>query len=172
MSETGWTSRTWLFPLILGVVVVGLVAIALTRGPTDLDPDSPEGTIQEYLTALDEQRYEDALAVLHPQWGDICDPDDIANMGPADFTARLGHVSTAGGFVEERFQDVGVGPGGALEELPSGTEFIDVTITRNEGGGFGSGWDEYVVFELVEEDGFYWIVGDPWPYFTWNCQGR
>jgi hypothetical protein len=28
------------------------------------------------------------------------------------------------------------------------------------------------MFELLDDDDFWWIVGDPWPYFTWECRGR
>ena len=166
MSESTGRSVGWVFPVVLGVVVVGLVAIALSRRPAQLDPDTPEGTVQEYLLAVDEQRYEDALAVLHPGIGEVCQPEDLRQSSPPDFTARLGHSS-------DRFGDVGIVsteevPG---RQLPAGTDFVEVTITRDDGGGFGSGWDEYVVFELAQDDDFYWIVGEPWPYFTWNCSG-
>ena len=166
MTETSSHSRSWLLPTVLAVVVVGLVAIALTRGPVELDPDTAEGTVQEYLLAISDRNYDKALELLHPRWGDICDANDLRNFGRDEFTARLGHNSTTGRVdnfpIEEEF------PG--RPDLPAATEFVDVTITYG-GSGLGSSWDELVVFELVEEDGFFWIVGDPWPYFTWNCQG-
>ncbi len=166
MSEQQTRANAWLLPVVLGVVVVGLVAIALTRGPVELDPDTAQGTVQEYLVAMNDADYERALELLHPQWADGCEPDDLRNVGRRDFTARLGHMSSSG--IREEFGVVGEEfPTG--EDLPGATEFVEVTITQGDAG-FGGGWDEYVVFELVEDDGFYWLVGDPWPYFTWNCR--
>jgi hypothetical protein len=57
------------------------------------------------------------------------------------------------------------------EDFPVVDEQVEVTISRGEGGAFGSGWNEYVVFEMVDEDDFWWVSGDPWPYFVWNCRG-
>ena len=166
MSDGSPKATTWLLPAALAVAVIGLVAIALTRGPVELDPNTAEGTVQEYLVALDDRDYERAIELLHPQWAENCDADDLRNHGRQDFTARLGHTSSSG--IVEDFGPIGEEfPGG--ENLPNATEFVDVTISHGDGG-FGGGWDEFVVFELVEDDGFYWIVGDPWPYFTWNCR--
>lgn len=167
MSEEQTPTRGWMLPVVLGVLVLGLVAIALTRGPVELDPDTAEGTVQEYLVALNDADYERALELLHPQWGEGCEPDDLRNAGRTDFTARLGHVSSSG--VIEEFGAISTDEFPPDRELPGATDFVEVTIHQGETG-FGAGWDEYVVFELVEDDGFYWIVGDPWPYFTWNCR--
>lgn len=170
MSES--TRSRWILPSVLVVAVVALVAVALARGPVSLDPDSAEGTVQEYLVALDEEDFDTALSLLHPQWGDLCTADDLRFSVPTGFTAKLGHSQSSNGFsefgiVQKEFGDI-------QRDLPGGTEFVEVTITRNDqfGGIGGGGWDEWVIFELVDQDDFYWIVGDPWPYFTWNCQGR
>lgn len=169
MSESSGGSKGWIFPVVLAVLVVGLVTIALSRGPTQLDPDTPEGTVQEYLVAMDDRRYEDALAIVHPQLSERCEPEDVRQVAPLEFTARLGHSS--GQFGEFREFGVVSTDEFGVDQLPAGTEFIEVTISRSDGGGFGSSWDEYVVFELAEEEDFYWIVGEPWPYFMWNCSG-
>ena len=162
--------RRWLLPIGLIALVVGLVAIALMRGPVVLDPDSPEGTVQEYLLALNEARWEDALAVVHPDWVGSCGPEDLSAFAPTDFSAQLGQAGSAfgggvGGIAEPPI-DVGDG-----QPLPVGEETVEVTITRDEGGGLGGGWNEYALFELADVDDFWWIVNDPWPYFVWNCRG-
>ncbi|MFZ0014687.1 MAG: hypothetical protein WAL25_11305 [Acidimicrobiia bacterium] len=169
MSEQGSRSGWWL-PAGLAVLVIGLVAVALTRGPVSLDPDTPEGTVQEYLLALHEERWDDAIAVIHPQWLGNCDADDLSAFADPEFTAELGHSEEfGGGFVQEGFDAVG-GDGFNPGELPGSDTSVEVTISRGDGGPFGSGWTEWVTFELVNEDDFWWISGDPWPGFVWNCQ--
>jgi hypothetical protein len=162
----------WLLPTGLVVMVVVLVAIAMTRGPTSFDPDSPEGAVQEYLQAINEQRWEDAVGVIHPEWLGSCDAGDIAGFAPSDFTADLGNdggsVFGGGRFIEETFTAPAAGEEPQLPTNPD--ESVEVTITRDQGGGLGGGWSEYVRFELLDEDGFWWIINDPWPYFVWNCR--
>lgn len=156
----------WLLPVILGIAVVVLVAIALSRGPVSLDPDTAEGTVQEYLVAISEERWDDAVAVIHDDWRGICRGEDLAAFSQGDFSAELGVPSGVGGF--------GVG-GQVFEEggptIPANTTQVDVTITHDQGGGIGSSWEEFVVFEVSDDGDFWWIVGDPWPYFVWNCRG-
>lgn len=167
-AKTGGFSN-WLLPVGLGVLVVVLVVIALTRGPVELDPDTPEGTVQEYLVAIDEERWDDAVAVIHPDWLGECGGSDLSRFAQGEFTAELGApAGFGGGVVREEFTVVGDGPG---QQLPDPDETVEVTIRHTDTGVvFGSGWDEYVIFELSDEDGFWWIVNDPWPYFVWNCR--
>jgi len=164
----------WMIATGLGVLVVGLVAVAMLRGPAELDPDSPEGTVQEYLMSLDDERWEDALGVLHPAWRGECQANDLMAMHVSEFTAELGTASS-GSRDELIVTDFRSEAGENTEKegtLPFGTRFIDVTIHHLGEGGLGSTWSEPVTFELVDEDDFWWIVGDPWPYFTWNCRDR
>lgn len=169
MSTDGGTTRRWLIPVGLTVLVVGLVVIALTRGPVELNPDSPEGTVQGYLIAVHDGRWEDAVAFIHPQWLGACGSDDLARTATTDFTAELGFsTGLGGGFVEERFNDIAAG--GDFEQVrPASTTSVEVTISRGDDGALGSSWSEYVTFELLDEDDFWWISGDPWPYFVWQC---
>ena len=158
-------------PLGLTALVVGMVVIALVRGPTQLDPDSPEGTVQEYLVAVSEERWEDAVAVIHPRWLGACDGADLASFSPpTDFSARLGRDSGQGGsFVERGFEVVD--PPVGEDPLPAGDTVVEVTISRQDSG-FGDGFDEFVEFQLVEEDDFWWLANDPWPYFVWSCRDQ
>lgn len=154
--------------VVLAVTVAGLVTIALLRGPVVLDPDSPEGTVQEYLVAVDEERWDDAVAVIHPDWLGECVGVDLSHFPPGEFSAELGIPGTIDA-------DLAVGsvdsPIGSTEgPLPEIDTTVEVTINRSDVGGFGSGWDEYVLFELVDDGEFWWIAGDPWPYFIWNCR--
>lgn len=160
----------WLIPVGLAVLVVGMVAIALVRGPVQLDPDSPEGTVQEYLTAINDERWDDAVAVIHPRWLGACEGADLEIFSPpTDFSARLGRDPNQFEMIDRGFEKVEPPPG--EEPLPVGETTVEVTITRQDAE-FGGGWDEYVLFELLEEDDFWWLTNDPWPYFVWSCRDQ
>ena len=172
MSSTGRSIPGWVLPAGVGAIVVALVAIALLRGPVTLDPDSPEGTVQEYLLAVSDDRWDDALDVVHEDWRGSCEGSDIEMFDQGDFTAELGQPDGFGGFGSVG-QDFAAVPGDdsvVAPTMPDETTVVEVTIQHGEGGGLGSTWDEYVAFELSDDGEFWWIVGDPWPYFIWNCR--
>jgi hypothetical protein len=152
-------------PLGLTALVGGLVVIALVRGPVELEPDTPEGTIQEYLLAISDERWEDAVSVIHPDWLGACGADDISRVASIDFSATLGSDGFGGGMVEERFVEIAPG-----EELPVADTHVEVTIIHSDQGGLGSNWNEYTTFDLVDDEDFWWLVNDPWPYFLWSCR--
>lgn len=168
MSERESLAR-WGIPVGIAVVVAILVVVALVRDPVALDPDSPEGTVQEYLQAVSEERWEDALAVLDPERFAECSVSDIASSAPGQpFTASL--------------QEGDAPQGGRFEEVPSDDEptasttppdeerIVEVTLRFGDTGPLGSGWTTHEVFEMVSRDGFWWISNDPWPYFGWRCR--
>lgn len=165
MSNAEGKVPGWLLPVGLGVVVIGLVAIAMARGPVSLDPDTPEGTVQEYLLAISDDRWDEAVEVVHEDWRGTCDGDDLRSFDPDEFTAELGSTGDFGGGPVVAPEPVGQ----PAPTMPEETTTVDVTIIH--GGGVG-GWNEYTTFELTNQDGFWWLVGDPWPYFIWSCQGR
>ncbi|MGH8946523.1 MAG: hypothetical protein ACRDVL_10265 [Acidimicrobiia bacterium] len=164
MSEN---RRRWAIPAGIAVAVVALVVVALVRDPLTLDPETPEGTTQEYLQAISDERWEDAYAVLDPQRFADCGPSDIAAHGPGEaFTASL---QAPAGFERERFEEI---PGDAAGTTiaPDDQTIVEVTLRFGEPGPFGSGgWTTYEVFDMVSRDDFWWISGDPWPYFSWRC---
>ncbi len=153
-------------PAGLALLVTALVVIALVRGPATFDPETPEGAVQEYLVAIKEDRWDDAVEVIHEDWRGSCQGRDLESSDPGNFSAELGSSALGfGGVVEERFVDI---EQGTSPTTPEETTMVEVTIQR---GGPG-GWNEHVSFELGREDGFWWLIGDPWPYFVWSCQGR
>jgi hypothetical protein len=153
-------------PAGLAVLVAILVTIALVRGPATFDPDTPKGTVQEYLVAISEGRWDDAVEVVHEDWRRSCTGSDLESFAPRNFSAQLGSGSGRfGGIVEERFVDVETG---SSPTMPDETTMVEVTIQR---GGPG-GWNEHTTFELGRTDGFWWLIGDPWPYFVWSCEER
>lgn len=151
MSET--KRPVWLLPAGIGLIVIALVVVALVRKPVQLDPDTPEGTVQEYLQAISDEDYEGAFEMLAAEEFDGCVPSDIARYLPSEpFTA-------------------GLEPGDATPPDDQAA-FVNVRIRFGSGGMFGSGWDTWESFQLVSSDGFWWITGDPWPHFVWECTQR
>jgi hypothetical protein len=75
-------SRVWLIGVaafVLALVVAGLVvALVTTRGGVDLLPaDSPEGTVQRYLLALEDEDYPKAYDYLAAGSKDACSFDEF-----------------------------------------------------------------------------------------------
>jgi hypothetical protein len=166
MTETERRRRSWLLPAGLVALVVVLVVIALVRGPVTLDPDTPEGTVQEYLQAIRDERWEDAISVIDADWLGSCQASDLEQWADTDFTAKLGTEQT------DTLRFVDVAPSPSDGSLPEPTEQVEVTISHVSGPGLGSSWDEYVMFQLLERDDFWWLADDPWPYFVFNCRDR
>lgn len=169
LSERSTWAR-WGVPAGIALAVAVLVTVALVRDPVRLDPDSPEGTVQEYLEAISEDRWEDAYAVLDPARFADCAPGDIAANAPGEpFTASL--QRSDGGAVVERFEEIG-GDGVATTTTtpPDEETVVEVTLRFGDSGLFGGGWTTHEAFEVVSRDSFWWVSGDPWPYFSWRCQ--
>lgn len=138
----------------IGLLVVVLVIVALVRDPVQLDPSSPEGTVQEYLQAMSDEDYERAFELLEPQTFEGCVPSDLARYAPSEpFTASLEDPASEPGPGEDRV-------------------FVNVRMRFGTDGMFGSGWESWESFELVSDDGFWWITGEPWPHFIWECEQR
>jgi len=140
------TLKRWLIPVLVAVAVIALVVIALLRGQIQFDPTSPEGAVQEYLQAIVDKRWEDALAVLDPQAFETCGPEHISShVWDQEFTAS--HVGTNYG---------------------STFTFVEVQFEYRDGGPWGGGgwWEQFTLFE---ENGLWYITDDPWPNFRFSC---
>jgi len=148
MSERA-SSRTW---LALGgaLLVIGvLVVIALVREPIQLDPNTPEGTVQNYLQAISDHDYEGAFNLIDPETTEGCAPSDLARAAPSQsFSATLGEAETTG---ETAYVTVSM----SFASSPGPFE-----------PGMGS-FDEY--FELKQIEGQWYLTGNSWPYYEWMC---
>ncbi len=144
----------WLLAGGIGILVVVLVVVALVREPVQLDPSSPEGTVQEYLQAISDEDYERAFELLRPEVFEGCVPSDLSRYAPSEpFTASL--------------ESEGGEPGAGEDQA-----IVNVRMRFGTDGMFGSGWEAWESFELVNEEGFWWITGEPWPHFVWECEQR
>lgn len=149
MRETN--RPVWLLPAGIGLLVLVLVVVALVRDPVQLDPETPAGAVQEYLQAISDEDYEAAFELLHPDEFEECFPSDIERHAHNEpFTASL----------ESDREPVSDGD----------RVLVNVRMRFGTDGPFGSGWETFESFELVSEDGFWWITGEPWPYFSFECR--
>ena len=142
--------RRWLTPALIAGAVAVLVIIALVREPAQLDPSTPEGVVQRYLQAVSDEDYETAFIYLDPDFYADCHAGDLAATAPTQsFGAVLGESFEAGlGVIVE----------------------VDLRFGASEGP-FGGGWSTYESFMLIESSESWWITGDAWPYFSWDCGG-
>jgi hypothetical protein len=134
----------WAIPAGLAALIVILGAVALIRGSASADPTTPEGALRLYLEGIAEADWEKAYRFLDPDDFPGCEASDIANAGFVDpFTAL--HRST---------------------RLNDGSAVIRMDLRIGEGL---FAWTNQVDFQMVERDGFWYVRGDPWPHFRWNC---
>ena len=149
MSE-GASSRTWLFFAGAAIVIATLLVIAFSREPVALDPNTPEGTVQNYLQAISDEDYDGAFNLIDPEWTEGCTPADLAASAPFQgFAASISETDEEGS-----------------------RAFVTVTIREGVSTGpFGGvpGYPEF--FELEKGSGQWLIIGYPWPYFEWRCEG-
>lgn len=151
MSES--KRPAWLLPTGIVLLVLVLVVIALVREPVQLDPATPEGTVQEYLQAISDDDYEKAFELLDPEEFEGCVPSDIErHVQDEPFTASF---------------ESDVHP---LDD--EDTVIVNVRIRFGTDGPFGSGWETFESFELIRDDGAWLITDEPWPRFFWECRER
>jgi hypothetical protein len=137
---------------ILMVVVAAMVALsalvvalAAARSPAQLDPRSPEGTVQAYLRAVLDGNHETAARYLDPASG--CDIGDLDGMGRTHPT----RVALASSHVD------------------GSNARVRVELTLGADGPFGSGYRETTTFRLNRPDADWLLTGTPWPLF--DCTG-
>jgi hypothetical protein len=133
---------------LVALVAILLVADAV-RGPTVLDPATPEGVVQGYVQQLLEGDRLAARAYLSDALQRRCSSSDVRRAWvPEGTTVSLGDVDVDGG--EARVT--------VLVRSLAGPERL---------GGTGEATTE--TFELVQQDGEWRITGEPWPVY--ECRG-
>ncbi len=147
MSEEGSSRRKWVFPVVVGAILLVLALIALLREPVVLDRDTPEGTVQVFLQAIADNDFAAARDQLSSGLQEECSTADIASAGPYEtFTATLGDV--------EEFGD---------ETL------VYVSLRLGDGSGLDSYTFDPGPYRLLRESGRWAITEVAWPYFFFEC---
>jgi hypothetical protein len=135
----------WVFPVAGVVAVVALVVIGLNREPTNLDPDTPEGTVQIYLDALGRGDF-DTASTLWASTG--CVPaSKIPTTGVQDVSAALVSVDR---------NDI--------------QATVAVTITESSADPLAGLYEHDEWFTLINEDGDWKIQQPSWPYWDQICE--
>ncbi|MEA1902521.1 MAG: hypothetical protein U9N56_03235 [Actinomycetota bacterium] len=142
----------WIWPAVLGIAVVALVAIALNREPVQLDPNTPEGTVQAYLQAIGDSDYDAAFELLDPEEYEGCSPADLAT------SVNRGEPFTAVFDTEN------------IEKVGNDTTLVPVRMQFGSTGPFGNGWTQWETFILTDRTGSWLITEEAWPYFVWSCR--
>ncbi len=134
----------WVLPALGVAVVVALVVFGLNRPPVELDPDSPEGVVQQYLDALGRGDFDTAASF----WATTgCTPESVIPTMPIDVSAALEDVDESG---QHATVIVRIGE--------SDTDPMDGPYEHQE-------W-----FGLVNEDGSWRIEQPSWPYYDQVCE--
>lgn len=136
----------------VGVVVVaaGIAAVAaVNRGPAELDPATPAGVVQTYLTAIADG-----------------DPDAAVEQLATDSPCTASDLEMSYYATEFRAALVG-------DPDESGDRAVVlVDITEGDGGGaFGEGWSHEERFVVVREGTTWRLSGSPWPMYSCLEQG-
>jgi hypothetical protein len=132
----------WLLPTLGGVVVVALVAAGVLRDAPELDPSTPEGTVQAYLEAVFDGDQEAAAALTEGE----CD----TNLGPG---IQVEGVSATLKSVEG--------------DENQATVIVKMSQPSTEPFGGLSEWEEW--FSLLNHDGTWMIQQQVWPYYAGEC---
>lgn len=126
------------------VVAAGVAAVAAgQRRPVDLDADSPEATVQQYVQAVVAGDVDTAVGLLDTEGP--CTVDDLTVAWVAD-DLRATLVSTA--------------------EVGEDRAVVVVAVTEGSSDPFGRGWTHDERFALTRAGTDWVITGAPWPMYT------
>lgn len=137
--------------LVVGVVLVLAVAIAAIatsmRPSPQLDPTTPEGTVQAFLQAVEDDDWEGVRALLSAPLQEDCEASELAQFRDDVDRAVISDVGTAG------------------------TEtIIDVRVSRVviDDPFNPYSYDDTFHFVLAQEDGRLAVTELPWQFY---CEG-
>ncbi|MGH8952419.1 MAG: hypothetical protein ACRDX9_13430 [Acidimicrobiia bacterium] len=136
----------WVLPVLGVLTVIALVVFGLNREPAVFDPDTPAGTVQEYIAALVEGDFETAASF----WAkDGCLPESmVPTSGSFDISASLDRVEVVNG-----------------EEAT-----VVIAITENSADPVGGLYEHEEWFHLVRQGGNWRINQPSWPYYDQVCE--
>ena len=149
MSENATSGRS--LGLVVGVVLVLAVAIAAIvtsmRPSPQLDPNTPEGTVQAFIQAVEVDNWEGVRALLSAPLQEDCQASELAQFRDDVDRAVISDVETAGTetIVEVRVSRV----------------VIDDPFNPYS-------YDDTFHFVLAQEDGRLAVAELPWQFY---CEG-
>lgn len=137
---------------VLGIVLAAIaivaviVVLSVNEPVAQLDKDSPEGTVQQYLGAITDKDFSQAMDYLASD--SKCTIQDFERAYIQD-SLRIG-----------------------LSDLTTTADSASVTvkIETSSGDPFGGGYSETQTFTLTKEKSGWKVTGIPWP--TYECGGE
>jgi hypothetical protein len=152
MTSSDTTSRAGLrlgvvVGLIVAVLVVAAAVVNATRPVAQFSRDTPEGTVQAFLLALNDENYEAAHALLSEELREECSPADL---------------------VRDRTEATRIVVGDVIEAGETVIVDLDVTVTEASGGFEPYRYETEMRFTLVREGGSLFI--EELPYYIY-CSG-
>ena len=137
---------------VLGIVLAAIaivaviVVLSVNEPVAQLDKDSPEGTVQQYLGAITDKDFSQAMDYLASD--SKCTIQDFERAYIQD-SLRIG-----------------------LSDLTTTADSASVTvkIDTSSGDPFDGGYSETQTFTLTKEESGWKVTGIPWP--TYECGGE
>ncbi len=140
--------RSWVVPTVVGAVLIALTVVALTRQPVELDPSTPEGTVQTFLQAVASQEWENAVALISEDAPESCTATDLARA--TDRQAFSASLRDANVFGDSAVVEVTISFAADPEPLGAGA------------------YETRTSYSLQRENDHWLLTGVGWPYL-WAC---
>ena len=145
MSEKRANKVLGILLAVIAIVAV-IVVLSVNEPVAQLDKDSPEGTVQQYLGAITDKDFSQAMDYLESD--SKCTIQDFERAYIQD-SLRIG-----------------------LSDLTTTADSASVTvkIETSSGDPFGGSYSETQTFTLTKEESGWKVTGIPWP--TYECGGE
>ena len=145
MSEKRANKVLGILLAVIAIVAV-IVVLSVNEPVAQLDKDSPEGTVQQYLGAITDKDFSQAMDYLESD--SKCTIQDFERAYIQD-SLRIG-----------------------LSDLTTTANSASVTvkIETSSGDPFGGSYSETQTFTLTKEESGWKVTGIPWP--TYECGGE
>ena len=128
--------------VVFALAIISVIVVLASRQPTtQLDEGSPEAAVQQYLQAVSERKFDEALEYLSEDTK--CTVEDFDRAYIQD-SLRIGLSESSGNQT---------------------TAVVTVSIQSSNGDPFGGTYTEERNFRLVNADGEWRITGTPWPNY-------
>lgn len=133
--------------VVAAISIVAVIAVLAVKETTpQLDANTPEGTVQQYLQSVTERDFDSAITYL-----------------VIDTKCNLEDFDQA--YIQESLRVTL-----ADTSITGNSAFVKVSIENSSGGPFAGGYTESKTFRLVNSDSGSKISGIPWP--TYQCGGE
>lgn len=128
--------------VVAAIAIVALIVVLASRqSTTQLDQGTPEAAVQQYLQAVSDRNFDQALEFLSED--SKCTVEDF-DRAYIQESLRIGLTETS---------------------TNQETAVVTVSIQSSNGDPFGGTYTEERNFRLVNSDGEWKITGTPWPNY-------